>query len=42
MADEQTKPPFNKPATIPKELDWQKLPGILRPDKTLAKEVVTV
>jgi len=25
MADEQTKPPFNKPATIPKGLDWQSL-----------------
>ncbi|GLI52946.1 hypothetical protein TISLANDTSLP1_06390 [Thermodesulfovibrio yellowstonii] len=25
MADEQTKPPFNKPSTIPKELDWQSL-----------------
>jgi type I restriction enzyme M protein len=25
MADEQTKPPFNKPSDIPKELDWQSL-----------------
>lgn len=25
MADEQTKPPFNKPPTIPKDLDWQTL-----------------
>jgi type I restriction enzyme M protein len=25
MADEQTKPPFNKPSTIPDELDWQSL-----------------
>src|SRR5437899_2111019 len=25
MADEQAKPPFNKPSTIPKELDWQSL-----------------
>jgi type I restriction enzyme M protein len=25
MADEQTKPPFNKPPTIPKGLDWQSL-----------------
>jgi type I restriction enzyme M protein len=25
MADEQTKPPFNKPSTIPPELDWQSL-----------------
>lgn len=25
MADEQTKPPFNKPAIIPKGLDWQSL-----------------
>lgn len=25
MADEQTKPPFNKPSIIPKELDWQSL-----------------
>ena len=25
MADEQTKPPFNKPSTIPKKLDWQSL-----------------
>ncbi len=25
MADEQTKPPFNKPSTIPAELDWQSL-----------------
>ena len=25
MADEQTKPPFNKPATIPEGLDWQSL-----------------
>jgi type I restriction enzyme M protein len=23
MADEQTKPPFNKPSTIPKGFDWQ-------------------
>jgi type I restriction enzyme M protein len=25
MAEEQTKPPFNKPATIPQDLDWQSL-----------------
>jgi len=25
MADEQTKPPFNKPSAIPQELDWQSL-----------------
>lgn len=25
MADEQTKPPFNKPSSIPKNLDWQSL-----------------
>ncbi|VUT26379.1 MAG: hypothetical protein MASP_01473 [Candidatus Methanolliviera sp. GoM_asphalt] len=25
MADEQTKPPFNKPSNIPKDLDWQSL-----------------
>jgi len=25
MADEQTKPPFNKPSTVPKGLDWQSL-----------------
>jgi len=25
MADEQTKPPFNKPPTIPEGLDWQSL-----------------
>ena len=25
MADEQTKPPFNKPTTIPKNLNWQSL-----------------
>ena len=25
MADEQTKPPFNKPSTIPEELDWKSL-----------------
>jgi type I restriction enzyme M protein len=25
MADEQTKPPFNKPSTIPQGLDWQSL-----------------
>lgn len=25
MADEQTKPPFNKPSTIPAELDWKSL-----------------
>jgi type I restriction enzyme M protein len=25
MADEQTKPPFNKPSTIPAGLDWQSL-----------------
>jgi type I restriction enzyme M protein len=25
MADEQTKPPFNKPPTIPQGLDWQSL-----------------
>lgn len=25
MADEQTKPPFNKPSTIPKSFDWESL-----------------
>lgn len=25
MADEQAKPPFNKPSAITKELDWQSL-----------------
>ncbi len=25
MADEQTKPPYNKPSTIPKGLNWQSL-----------------
>ncbi len=25
MADEQTKPPFNKPSTIPKGFDWQSM-----------------
>ena len=25
LADEQTKPPFNKPATIPTDLDWESL-----------------
>ncbi len=25
MADEQTKPPFNKPSTLPKGCDWQSL-----------------
>jgi len=25
MADEQTKPPFNKPSTIPEEYDWESL-----------------
>jgi type I restriction enzyme M protein len=25
MADEQTKPPFNKPSSIPKGFDWQSL-----------------
>jgi type I restriction enzyme M protein len=25
MADEQTKPPFNKPALIPADLNWQTL-----------------
>lgn len=25
MVDEQTKPPFNKPSTIPKAFDWQSL-----------------
>jgi type I restriction enzyme M protein len=25
MADEQTKPPFSKPSTIPRTLDWQSL-----------------
>lgn len=25
MADEQTKPPFNKPSKIPEDLDWQSL-----------------
>jgi len=29
MADEQTKPPFNKPSNIPKGLDWQ---GLLEKD----------
>jgi type I restriction enzyme M protein len=29
MADEQTKPPFNKPATIPKGYDW---PSLLKKD----------
>jgi len=29
MADEQTKPPFNKPSIIPKGLDWQ---GLLEKD----------
>ncbi len=29
MADEQARPPFNRPAIIPKELDWQSL---LRPE----------
>lgn len=28
MADEQTKPPFNKPSIIPKGLDWQSLVSI--------------
>ena len=23
MADEQTQPPYNKPAVVPKEYDWQ-------------------
>jgi type I restriction enzyme M protein len=27
MADEQTKPPFNKPSTIPADCDWQSLVG---------------
>jgi type I restriction enzyme M protein len=27
MADEQTKPPFNKPSTIPQGLDWRSLLG---------------
>jgi type I restriction enzyme M protein len=27
MADEQTKPPFNKPSTIRQDLDWQSLLG---------------
>ncbi len=27
MADEQTKPPFKKPSTIPNPLDWQSLLG---------------
>ena len=25
LADEQTKPPFNKPPTIPADLDWESL-----------------
>ena len=25
MADEQTKPPYNRPARIPKDLDWASL-----------------
>src|SRR5438445_13803336 len=25
MADEQTRPPFNKPSTIPKDYDWPSL-----------------
>ena len=25
MADEQSRPPFNKPSTIPKNVDWQSL-----------------
>jgi len=25
MADEQTRPPYNKPAVVPKEYDWQSL-----------------
>jgi type I restriction enzyme M protein len=25
MADEQTRPPFNKPSAIPKGYDWQSL-----------------
>ena len=25
LADEQTKPPFNKPATLPADLDWESL-----------------
>src|SRR6266511_3822810 len=25
MADEQTRPPFNRPSTIPKPWDWQTL-----------------
>jgi len=25
MADEQSKPPFNKPSPIPKDFDWQSL-----------------
>jgi len=29
MADEQTKPPFNKPSIIPKGLDW---PSLLEKD----------
>jgi type I restriction enzyme M protein len=29
MADEQTKPPFSKPSTIPKGLDW---PSLLEKD----------
>jgi type I restriction enzyme M protein len=27
MADEQTKPPFNRPSSIPKGLDWNSLAG---------------
>lgn len=25
MADEQSRPPFNKPSPIPKNVDWQSL-----------------
>jgi type I restriction enzyme M protein len=25
MADEQSRPPFNKPSPIPKHVDWQSL-----------------
>src|ERR1051325_3418244 len=28
MADEQARPPFNKPSIIPKEYDWQSLLGV--------------
>jgi type I restriction enzyme M protein len=25
MADEQSRPPFNKPSPIPRDFDWQSL-----------------